>query len=561
MAKWPVWFWIGWTLLNLWHAYTAELVDDEAYYWVISRYLAWGAYDHPPMTAAWIAAGYAVSSTELGVRLPFVLAGTGTLWMAWRLCGISDSRFGLFAAMAASLLLAHFGGVLAVPDVALGFFTALYWFLLRDFLTTNRWGHALLLGAVMAGMAYSKYHGGLVVIFTLLAYPALLRSPRTWLAAAVALLLFAPHLWWQHQHDWVTFRFHLVERQGSDPFRWKYFAEYIGGQMGLYGPLMAIPLFVLAFRYRPTSAFEKMLSYNAIGFFTFFLLMSFKGHPEPNWTSPAFVPLLVLAVRQLSIAIKPTRWVYALALPGLLLILFGRATMMFDFFPPTLHITREFHGAKVWAQALSARTGQRPALFNNSYQDPSKYYFYTGVPATPHHNYGRNRRSQFDYMPVLENMRGKEVAYMICKPNASQAYGCDTLFAGNQQTSYRIIQNFQIYPKIAVNPVGWPTRIPKDTLLRLPVAVYNGHPFEVRYQACPDYRPTWGIGFSFDKRSGHPTTHQDIPFDVHPAGATLADTLEVRSPATPGQYFLVFGIRYDVEPPGRNGEPFPVTVY
>lgn len=561
MAKWPVWFWIGWTLLNLLHASLAELVDDEAYYWVISRHLAWGAYDHPPMTAAWIAAGYAVFPSELGVRLLFVLAGTATLWIAWRLCAVENRHFMLFAALVASLLLAHFGGVLAVPDVALGFFTALYWLLLRAFLTRNRWSDAVLLGAVMAGMAYSKYHGGLVVIFTLLAYPSLLRSAKTWLAAAVALLLFTPHLWWQFHHEWVTFRFHLIERQGSDPFRWKYFAEFIGGQMGLYGPLMAIPLCWLAFRYRPADAFEKVLSWNAIGFFLFFLLMSFKGHPEPNWTSPALVPLIVLAIKKLAATTKPTRWVYILALPSLLLILFGRATMMFDFFPPTLHITREFHGAKAWAQALASHTGHRPALFTNSYQDPSKYYFYTGVPASPHHNYGRNRRSQFDYMPILDNMRGKEVAYMVCRPGGPGDFGCDTLVAGNQQTSFRIIRNFQLYPKVSVTPVGWPARIPADTLLRLPVAVYNGHPFAVHYQACPDYPPAWGIGFSFDKRSGNPTTLQEIPFDVHPPGATLTDTLVVRSPATPGRYFIVFGIRYDVEPPGRNGEPFPVEVY
>src|SRR5215475_14865077 len=51
-------------------AYT-PLTFDEAYYWLWSRHLAFGYYDHPPMVALVIRAGTMIAGdTELGVR-PF----------------------------------------------------------------------------------------------------------------------------------------------------------------------------------------------------------------------------------------------------------------------------------------------------------------------------------------------------------------------------------------------------------------------------------------------------------------------------------------------------------
>jgi 4-amino-4-deoxy-L-arabinose transferase-like glycosyltransferase len=50
-------------------AYT-PLTFDEAYYWMWSKHLAGGYYDHPPMVAVVIRLGTLIAGdTELGVRL------------------------------------------------------------------------------------------------------------------------------------------------------------------------------------------------------------------------------------------------------------------------------------------------------------------------------------------------------------------------------------------------------------------------------------------------------------------------------------------------------------
>lgn len=63
-------------------AYAAKLllVPDEAFYWLLSRHLAPGYLDHPPMIALVIWLGtHLAGSTELGVRIVGVLMAAGSM--------------------------------------------------------------------------------------------------------------------------------------------------------------------------------------------------------------------------------------------------------------------------------------------------------------------------------------------------------------------------------------------------------------------------------------------------------------------------------------------------
>ena len=58
------------TLARLIAAAVVPVSPDEAYYWVWSRALSPGYYDHPPMVAFWIRAGtLLLGDTPLGIRL------------------------------------------------------------------------------------------------------------------------------------------------------------------------------------------------------------------------------------------------------------------------------------------------------------------------------------------------------------------------------------------------------------------------------------------------------------------------------------------------------------
>src|SRR5438876_10906812 len=60
--------------LRLVAAAFTPLTFDEAYYWMWSKHLAGGYYDHPPMVAFVVRAGTMIAGdTEFGVRLVSIL--------------------------------------------------------------------------------------------------------------------------------------------------------------------------------------------------------------------------------------------------------------------------------------------------------------------------------------------------------------------------------------------------------------------------------------------------------------------------------------------------------
>ena len=204
----------GLLLLNLLQATFTELLNDEAYYWYYAQTPAWGYFDHPPMVAWMIALGGLLAKGELGVRLLSCLMGTGTLTLLWLLIDRPDRRVYLpqLLVWLISIALVHAYGFLSLPDTPLLFFTALFLFVYREFLRRPGFLIALAMGIVMAALMYSKYHAALVILAVLASNPALLRNRFAWLALAVALLAYLPHLHWLYLEDFVSVRYHLFER-------------------------------------------------------------------------------------------------------------------------------------------------------------------------------------------------------------------------------------------------------------------------------------------------------------------------------------------------------------
>ena len=65
-------------------AYT-PITFDEAYYWMWSKHLAGGYYDHPPMVAVVIRLGTLIAGdTELGVRLVSILLALPMSWAVYQ---------------------------------------------------------------------------------------------------------------------------------------------------------------------------------------------------------------------------------------------------------------------------------------------------------------------------------------------------------------------------------------------------------------------------------------------------------------------------------------------
>ena len=137
-----------WLLLGICQAGLTELQDDEAYYWVFSKYLSMGYFDHPPMTAVLIKIGYAIFPNELGVRLFPLLLNVLSLLIIEKLTEKKNPF--LFYGIALSIAILQISGFNAVPDIPLIFFTALFFLLYKRFIAEQSWQNTLLLGFSIA---------------------------------------------------------------------------------------------------------------------------------------------------------------------------------------------------------------------------------------------------------------------------------------------------------------------------------------------------------------------------------------------------------------------------
>ncbi len=398
-------FFSAWTLLNFFQAAGTVLLNDEAYYWVYSNFLDWGYFDHPPIIAVLIKGGHFLFHNEFGVRLFIGVLNTLTLLILYYLLPRKNDM--LFYAIVCSIALLQLGGFIAVPDIPLIFFVALFFFVYKNFIEITSLKNTILLGVVMSLMLYSKYHAVLIIIFTLTSNPALLTKTRAYMAVLIAMALFTPHVVWQYQHGFPSVQYHVFERNEAS-YNISYTLVYIAGQILLAGPLMGWLFLWSAFRYKPMDFFMRSLQFCMAGIYIFFLITTYKGRVEANWTVPAIVPIIILAHQYLTDKKKWQRILYYSVPLSLLLIISVRIYLISDSKPIKAINTNEFEQNKTWANQIKTFSGELPVVFINSYQKASKYWFYSGIKAfslnTPIY-----RRNNYNFWPVEKSLQGKTV--------------------------------------------------------------------------------------------------------------------------------------------------------
>jgi hypothetical protein len=189
---------------------------DELYYLVCARRLAWGYVDHPPLSIAILAGIRALAGESLvAIRIAAALATSASAFLTARLTArLGGMRFAQTLA-GLSLMLAPI--LLAVGGFySMNAFDVLLWTMAATALaevirknTRSRW---LWLGAVMGlgllnKMSMLWFGLGLAIGLIATAQGRRLIQPRAFVAGALALLIFTPHLAWQALHGWPTLEF------------------------------------------------------------------------------------------------------------------------------------------------------------------------------------------------------------------------------------------------------------------------------------------------------------------------------------------------------------------
>lgn len=393
-------------ILHLCLAANFELSHDEAYYWLYSLRMDWGFFDHPPVVGLIIKMFSFLPHSELAVRAGFILLQLVSCLVLVKMVPARRQVMAMVCFFAFPL--ASFSGLLALPDLPLLAMTTFYCLFLKRFLEKKDLIATLGLGVIIPLLLYSKYHGILVVFFTLLAIPSLFKRKDFYLVTIISILLFLPHVLWQYEHNFSTLRYHFFERPKVD-FSVKRLLEYSVTQIFLAGLFTGPIIWWTTVKFKTQNQFERALKFICIGTFIFFFISTFSKKFEANWTIFLTAPLILLAVQA---EIWDKKWIKFLLAGSVVPVFLGR--FLFVISPEVISIKRlnEFHGWNKWTHEIAEKC-QQPVLAN-TYQMASKFAFYLNQPV--HALNYHSRKNQFDYwQPDASYYPSPEVCYVTDK--------------------------------------------------------------------------------------------------------------------------------------------------
>ncbi len=555
-----LWFLFAWTALNIIQASTLELQGDEAYYWMYSRYLDWGYFDHPPMVAVFIRIGDWLMHNEFGLRLLTVFASTFSIWLLW----LTVKKYAVdalaFALVVSSIFIFHIYGFTTTPDAPLFLFTALFYYFYQRYVNEDKLSLALTLAVVVACLFYSKYNAVLVVGFTVLANIKLLTRWSFWLIVVLAALLYLPHILWQINHGYPSINYHLFERSG-DTYSFLNSLSYIPDQLLMAGPLVGWFFFYKTFRVKVTDPFIRCLLVNCVGTLIFFFISSIKNEVQPQWTFVLFAPLVMLV----PIAFKQSggrpKWLVPLASVNISIIVAVRIIIILGLgFAKTYGHLKSYYGFKDWTQAVKQKAGNNYVVMIEGFQNPSKYNYYTSSLKCFAYDTRYYRRTQFDIWPMEDSLQHKKVYYLTYYKVDGLSTDSIKLPAGNWYGAW--VNDVRTYQKINIEPTVVKMTAAPGQKVNLDLSISNPYSHTISFTDTGYSHKTFleACFFKgFDVISNQQMDNSFNRISLKP-GESKHFTFNLTAPRTKGTYDLLFSLRTDPFPGSKNSRIITFTV-
>ncbi|NRP15749.1 glycosyltransferase family 39 protein [Marinobacterium sp. xm-a-152] len=307
-----------------------HLFFDEAYYYGWSQSLDWGYYSKPPMVAWLIRLTTDLfGSSEWAIKLASPLLYSITSLILFSIGQrLHSTRAGLYAGLLfLTMPLVSFNSLFITTDAPLLFFWTLALLLFLKAQQSNQWVVWMAAG-IVGGL-------GLLSKYTFILFPAgflvyaaiskegreLLANPRFWVACGIAILLLLPNLWWNYQHDFISFQ-HTAEisQQSESSFSIVRLIEFLATQLAVVGPVSALALFASTFMLKRVKGTKLLWAI----FIPIFLVISFQAlsaRANINWGAPAYITGVLLVAILLSL--RNSHKILTLAVSINLLLMIG----------------------------------------------------------------------------------------------------------------------------------------------------------------------------------------------------------------------------------------------
>lgn len=307
--------------------YHACMGPDTYYYWQWTRHLAWSYYDGPPMIAyALRVMTAAFGDGTLGLLSLGMLTVAVTSYLAYQIAkSLFESEkaayYTVLTWLLAAVSLRHFF-LLITYDTTLIIFWALTFYFFVQLLQTQRIRYYYWCGISMGLMLLSKYTAVLLCGSLFLTcciyrdYRFVLKNKHFYAALGIALLLFMPVIYWNYQHDWMSFSYQLGKGLQSTAMHFDGLKLYLKASLINFNGFFAVMGFLML-RFG-VSIFKNpklgLIAIPALFVWLFFCLVSLKNMPwnGDSWNSESFFTAALLIGFYLSKPSVKKSWVCAI---------------------------------------------------------------------------------------------------------------------------------------------------------------------------------------------------------------------------------------------------------
>jgi hypothetical protein len=386
---------------------------DEAHYVLYARYLDWSYVDHPPLVG-WLHFPffYFLGTNEFLARLPAIILFALTSYCAYIfMLRITESvKISLLAVLALNCsFILNVLGLMLLPDSLLLLFIFLLIFITEKIVRTKKPLDFILLGLLLGVMGLAKYTSvllvpPLIIFFLIKKRYDIIFSPYMFLAALMAVIMIMPVIYWNYNHDFISFRYQSGHVFGTLAASAKNFIASIAAQFGAYSPFLFLVAFYGFFRSLHSRNDYVRLSILFGGvIILFFFFTSLAERTLPHW--PSIFYLLFIPIGTYEILISDSRWkknfLYIGIGVSLVLMLFAyiEVTGKFFSFPDYKSPFRDIYGfptiTKNADEILKKSKAEKKAIAVTNWTMGSRTMYYS-LPCSNEVFVIDQRKDQFD---------------------------------------------------------------------------------------------------------------------------------------------------------------------
>lgn len=430
-------------ILTLWRLYlssTLQLHPDEAYYWLWSRHLDVGYFDHSPLVAYFIWLTTLFSKSELWVRLSGTLVSLVISVLMWKLA-MQMFRSATVAAGSVILFnvypLTMLGLIVITPDIPVFLFWSLSVYIFWQIIHSNKIWLWYVLG-ISFGLALLSKYTAILLLPCLFIY-LLLTEDRRWLktvhpylAMLTGLLCFLPVVYWNSRHEWVSFAFQFNHGLGGHGYSLGRPVEFLASQLLVAGPVAwVLGVYAACVCFFRRMKAQLLLILTALPIILFFAFSSISKLAGPNWPVFAYFTFSILVTKYFldtQSKIRRSLWysaLFASLFVSSIITLHARFSILplasFSKEMAVADATNWFYGWRELGAELKKYPGMTFAIAP-SHQLSAEIMYYTDEKLFVQTDHNAARPSQFNLWSWPAAYKGKDGFYIWTDGDAVGSY-------------------------------------------------------------------------------------------------------------------------------------------